>query len=982
MPTKIDLIEASDLRSSIETDDLILGIANDLSTEIRFTFSTLQNALSGSSLFNEENTSNTATTISTNMYHTGSFGVGDFSGSTIGTKFKVLGDASFKGSASSGTGIQFIGVAAGLGNTGSYNVGFGDYVLDNSSAGGTNTAIGYNALTGLALGDGNTVVGANAGINLSGASSDNNVIIGNSAGNLQLDGVTASTGFLNSVLIGSSVKTLGDTDDNAIAIGSNVASRGDNTVAIGNTSITDNYIFGKLGVNIPLSYSDSGIIGPTPGSFLNAGAQIHAYASGTDTIMRLQSSDNPTMAFGAYDATKSYISSLVYAGLSTFNPAPLLLNPAGGNVVVGGVGTTISASLAVYGLATSTPGTIYVRDTGSFFGGSLWMASGTNGYTLGIQPGNGINLRLYDNTNFATRMAVEDGGLVVIGKWADVYNGQLTISNYYNQSSPILDLVDEEIAGGQHDQINFFTSAASAGDTLAGYIRSNSDDLYLGATSNLYLEGTSVDIASNYPSFSSTGDLVFTLRGDTDNDYSSNVIDLVFQSNGASDVGRIRWDEASSTLSLGYGANDHLRILSGGAIDIAGALTISGEGALNTDGAIISLGDGGHTHAEIYGVLVPNRNNTVTGGTVLIQGQWSASSTLPMIGANASGGGLVLGYGVRPKPASSNSFLSGHGYNLGRAAYILEGDDHTWYGAGAQTVTEGSDISLTKQLALQLDGSGNPIASLFNSAGNTKVRLSSGGDSFFDGGNVGIGTGATAGPENPLDLWGGSGGTFLAIRDNRSTTGDLAGIKFSTAAGTDYSSYKSFIAHIETGSNGLGDLIFCVDPDSTTSEATASDELLRISANSNVSVGYGVAPPNKLTVKHDEATNTWSSVSDASTDAVVKILGSNNATPYGLYLGYANSANNAQGIQAGDGTSALPLVLNPEGGDVGIGTASPNANAILDVSSTTKAFMPPRMTTTQKNAISSPTAGMVVYDSTLNKICVYTGAAWETVTSS
>jgi len=44
--------------------------------------------------------------------------------------------------------------------------------------------------------------------------------------------------------------------------------------------------------------------------------------------------------------------------------------------------------------------------------------------------------------------------------------------------------------------------------------------------------------------------------------------------------------------------------------------------------------------------------------------------------------------------------------------------------------------------------------------------------------------------------------------------------------------------------------------------------------------------------------------------------------------------------------------------------------------------MPPRMTTTQKNAVASPTAGMVVYDSTLNKLAVYTGAAWEAITSA
>ena len=65
---------------------------------------------------------------------------------------------------------------------------------------------------------------------------------------------------------------------------------------------------------------------------------------------------------------------------------------------------------------------------------------------------------------------------------------------------------------------------------------------------------------------------------------------------------------------------------------------------------------------------------------------------------------------------------------------------------------------------------------------------------------------------------------------------------------------------------------------------------------------------------------------------------------------------------------------------VGINTSSPNANAILDAVSTTKAFMPPRMTSVQKSAIPSPTAGMVVYDTTLNKLCVYT-TAWETITS-
>lgn len=67
---------------------------------------------------------------------------------------------------------------------------------------------------------------------------------------------------------------------------------------------------------------------------------------------------------------------------------------------------------------------------------------------------------------------------------------------------------------------------------------------------------------------------------------------------------------------------------------------------------------------------------------------------------------------------------------------------------------------------------------------------------------------------------------------------------------------------------------------------------------------------------------------------------------------------------------------------VGIGAAPTGASAILELTSTTKGFKPPVMTTTQKNAISSPAEGLVTYDSTLHKLCVWTGAAWETITSA
>lgn len=66
-------------------------------------------------------------------------------------------------------------------------------------------------------------------------------------------------------------------------------------------------------------------------------------------------------------------------------------------------------------------------------------------------------------------------------------------------------------------------------------------------------------------------------------------------------------------------------------------------------------------------------------------------------------------------------------------------------------------------------------------------------------------------------------------------------------------------------------------------------------------------------------------------------------------------------------------------GGLSIGGLGDNS-AILRMISTTKGFGLPQMTTAQKNAISTPIAGLMVYDTTLNKACIYT-TAWETITS-
>lgn len=65
---------------------------------------------------------------------------------------------------------------------------------------------------------------------------------------------------------------------------------------------------------------------------------------------------------------------------------------------------------------------------------------------------------------------------------------------------------------------------------------------------------------------------------------------------------------------------------------------------------------------------------------------------------------------------------------------------------------------------------------------------------------------------------------------------------------------------------------------------------------------------------------------------------------------------------------------------VGIGTTNPDASSALDITSTTKGLLIPRMTTSQRNSISSPGEGLVIYNTTVKCLEFYVGnGAWHNV---
>ena len=61
---------------------------------------------------------------------------------------------------------------------------------------------------------------------------------------------------------------------------------------------------------------------------------------------------------------------------------------------------------------------------------------------------------------------------------------------------------------------------------------------------------------------------------------------------------------------------------------------------------------------------------------------------------------------------------------------------------------------------------------------------------------------------------------------------------------------------------------------------------------------------------------------------------------------------------------------------IGIGTTTPDASSILDMTSTAQGVLIPRMTSVQRDAIAAPAVGLQVYDTSTNSVWIFNGASW------
>ena len=354
-----------------------------------------------------------------------------------------------------------------------------------------------------------------------------------------------------------------------------------------------------------------------------------------------------------------------------------------------------------------------------------------------------------------------------------------------------------------------------------------------------------------------------------------------------------------------------------------------------------------------------------------------------------SSGGITAGTGLKfetPSSGSINGLVRMTITNEGKVGIgTTSPDAKLTIGTPGATYT---DYGITSDSRIcVVNGSGNRgamilmsggnygILSAYNYGTNTTMPISI----LPDGGNVGIGTTA---PHAPLQFSNMLANRKVVLFDNANNDHQYYGFGV-TGNILRYQVDATSSAHTFYAGSG----------------STTSNELMRIQGDGNVGIGF-ISPYYKLDIGNGPL-GTYA----GNTVPWLRLFGtSNNLDQLRIYHSrYAvggdwgtaetriqKTVDNVDmhyiSFKGGYNPKTIGLLVfgfqNTEhmviesDGNIGIGTSNPEEAAALDISSTTRGFLPPRMTTGLRNAIASPVAGLVIYNTDENALNVYNGTAW------
>jgi hypothetical protein len=389
---------------------------------------------------------------------------------------------------------------------------------------------------------------------------------------------------------------------------------------------------------------------------------------------------------------------------------------------------------------------------------------------------------------------------------------------------------------------------------------------------------------------------------------------------------------------------------------------------------------------------VTNRGNTTTNEVTI------GSATAPTAPLDVYGGGDTPDIVAKIQATSTNSafiqftqngtaqFFTGNRYKGGANLYII---------GNSQTPQDTVLInSSTNRIAI---GGHTDTPAYLLSIGGTLQNTTS---AYFstDSGNVGIGTTSAS---YKLDVNGTTRiqGTELLL-DN-GTTGVInlfsttPEIRFASADPTGYRIFRSATTMTWNSANIAlqiqGNSAYTIDGSNGHVWRTALSggaALARLTTGGNFMVGTTTDAGYKFDVNGTFRSNQ-------NGYGIVLTSTSRNSIQW-IDSGTFRWAIGSQAIQGGElansfnfysGTSSSTQVSIASDGGFMIGVPYPISSnyapsAILQAASTTRGFLPPRMTTAQINAISSPAEGLIAFNTTISHLCVYQGGAWVRINHS
>lgn len=290
--------------------------------------------------------------------------------------------------------------------------------------------------------------------------------------------------------------------------------------------------------------------------------------------------------------------------------------------------------------------------------------------------------------------------------------------------------------------------------------------------------------------------------------------------------------------------------------------------------------------------------------------------------------------------------LTGSGGYTGPGIQIDE--TTTTLGIGTNPLQQGYNLTAIGVVALANNTTGYNNTAIGNVALNANTSANH---------NTGVGYAALGGISNS----GASSNTAVGVSAGGNTSYSSQGVYIGHSAFTGSSS-SNYAGNVSIGYESYGSLGANVLSYNVAVGYRAAR--LAWSANANYNVIIGPEAGSSASASPAQATNVSSSVAigrlAATTRSRQVALGSPDAT---------NGITETQ-LQGQVRISYQDATL-----------AAPNAAAALQIDSTTRGVLLPRMTTAERDAISSPPAGLLIYNTSTNKLNFRAAAAWEAVTS-